>query len=126
MDRLEFDLWRNGLFNFTRSYFATHSTNLPKGWMPDENVLVDLHGYLLKQGTTFTEAQFTQDRDWIKRYLAREMYITAFNLDESDRMFAQTDPELAKAVEAMPKASVLLESARKIIVQRMNAQRPPR
>jgi carboxyl-terminal processing protease len=94
--------------------------------MPDENVLVDLHGYLLKQGTAFTEAQFTQDRDWIKRYLAREMYITAFNLDESDRMFAQTDPELAKAIEAMPKASALLESARKIIVQRMNAQRPPR
>ena len=126
IDRLEFDLGRNGLFNFTRSYFATHSTNLPKGWMPDENVLVDLHGYLLKQGTAFTEAQFTQDRDWIKRYLAREMYITAFNLDESDRMFAQTDPELAKAIEAMPKASALLESARKIIVQRMNAQRPPR
>ncbi len=63
-----------------------------------------------------------QDRDWITRYLAREMYITAFNIDESDRVFAQTDPEVAKAVDAMPKANALLESTKKIIVERMNAQ----
>jgi carboxyl-terminal processing protease len=54
------------------------------------------------------------------------MYITAFNLDESDRIFAQTDPEVAKAIDAMPKADALLESAKKIIVERMNAQHQQR
>jgi carboxyl-terminal processing protease len=67
-----------------------------------------------------------QDRDWIMRYLAREMYITAFNIDESDRVFAQTDPEVAKAVDAMPKANALLESTKKILVERMNAQHQAR
>ena len=66
---------------------------------------------------------FTKHHDWIRRYLAKEMYTTAFNVDESDAMFSRTDPEVEKAVDTMPKASALLESARKIIVQRMNGQR---
>ena len=72
---------------------------LPKGWMPDEQSLTELHDYLQKHGTEFTEAEFTKDHDWIKRYLAKEMYTTAFNVDESDAMFARTDPEVEKAVE---------------------------
>jgi hypothetical protein len=37
-------------------------------------------------------------------------------------MFARTDPEVEKAIEMMPKASALLESAKKIIAQRVAAQ----
>ena len=105
LDILEGELLRGALFSFTRDYFAKHSsTNLPKGWMPDASVVEDLHDYLLKRGAKFTEAEFTKDHAWIRRYLAREMYIYAFGEDESDQMFAKTDPEVAKAVEAMPRA----------------------
>jgi carboxyl-terminal processing protease len=90
--------------------------------MPDTAFLEEFHDYLLQHGTNFTESEFIQDRDWITRHLAREMYITAFNINESDRIFAQTDPEVAKAVDAMPKANALLETTKKIIVERMNAQ----
>jgi carboxyl-terminal processing protease len=121
MDRFELELFRSGLFNFTRAYFAKHPATVPKGWMPDEQVVEELHEFLLKNHVTFTEAEFTADHDWIKRYLAKEMYIHAFNVDESDRIFAQTDPEVQRAVDAMPKAQALVEGARKIAVQRMNA-----
>jgi carboxyl-terminal processing protease len=94
--------------------------------MPDTALLEEFHDYLLQHGTSFTETEFMQDRDWITRYLAREMYITAFNIDESDRVFAQTDPEVLKAVDAMPKANALLENTKKIIVERMNAQHQQR
>jgi carboxyl-terminal processing protease len=94
--------------------------------MPDTAFLEEFHDYLLKHGTNFAESEFVQDRDWIARYLAREMYITAFNLDESDRIFSQTDPEVAKAIDAMPKANALLESTKKIIVERRNAQQQQR
>ena len=52
------------------------------------------------------------------------MYIYAFGEDESNRMFAKTDPEVAKAVEAMPRAEALAQTARKVIVQRMNGLQP--
>jgi carboxyl-terminal processing protease len=125
-DRLQVELFRSGLFNFTRSYFASHSASLPKGWMPDDAILAELYAYLKKQGTNFTDADFTKDRDWIKRYLAKEMYTTAFNVDESDMMFSKTDPEVERAVALMPKSSALIENAKKIVVQRMTSQPPPR
>jgi carboxyl-terminal processing protease len=125
LDKLQVELFRSGLFNFTRSYFASHSANLSKGWMPDEVVLTELYAYLKKQGTNFTDGDFTKDRDWIKRYLAKEMYTTAFNVDESDLMFARTDPEVDRAIELLPKAGALLETAKKVTQQRIAGQIKP-
>ncbi|HXK01771.1 MAG TPA: S41 family peptidase [Verrucomicrobiae bacterium] len=127
LDRLQAELFRFGLFDFTRWYFGSHPTNLSKGWMPDSEVLSQLEDYMQRRavekgGASFSAADFVKDRDWIRRYLAKEMYTTAFNVDESDAMFARTDPEVAKAVDDMSKASALLESAKKIVVQRMKAQ----
>ena len=119
LDRFQIELFRSGLFNFTRSWFAKHRDPLPKGWMPNEQVLEELHEYLLTNKVTFTEAEWTKHRDWIRRHLAKEMYIHAFNVDESDRLFVQTDPEVARAIEAMPKAAALVDQARKIADQRM-------
>ena len=42
LDRFQVELTANGLFNFTRSYFGTHPATLPKGWMPDDNVISEL------------------------------------------------------------------------------------
>jgi carboxyl-terminal processing protease len=120
LDAFETELTRkSAFFNFTRHYFATHDTNLPRGWMPDETTLTDFHDYLLDQHYDFEEKDFTLDHDWLKRGLAVEMYITAFNKDESDRIMALTDPEVQKAVEAMPHARALLDSAKKVLAQRM-------
>jgi carboxyl-terminal processing protease len=118
MDALQSQLYRNGLFSFTGNYFASHSIKLPDGWMPDAQVIKDLHDYLLKNKYTFTEAEWTAKQDWIKRYLTKEMYVWAFNKDASDRVFAQMDPEVAQAIDALPKAATLAASARKIIGQR--------
>ena len=123
LDRFQVELFRNGLFNFTRSYFGTHPATLPKGWMPDDQLVSEVKTYLRSHGTVFTDAEFAKHRDWIKRYLSKEMYTSAFNVDESDAMFARTDPEVEKAVEMMPKASALSDTAKKIIVQRTNSQR---
>jgi carboxyl-terminal processing protease len=119
MDRLQSQLYRNGLFSFTRTYFVSHSSHVAAGWMPDGQVLDDLHDYLLKNSYKFTETEWAMDRDWIKRYLTKEMYVWAFNKDESDRVFAQMDPEVAQAVDALPKAATLAENARKIVGQRV-------
>jgi carboxyl-terminal processing protease len=122
LDGLESQLFRSGLFDFTRVYFARHSTALPKGWMPDEATLNELRAYLAKNGKVFSDGDFHKDTEWIKRYLAKEMYIYAFNVDESDRVFAMTDPEVDLAVKALPQATALSQNARRVIVQRMGNQ----
>jgi carboxyl-terminal processing protease len=117
-DRLELALDRLGLFSFTRAYFAAHPAKLPQGWLPGNDLIEELHDYLLAHGYQFSEAEFTRDHDWIKRNLAREMYIWAFNVDESDRIFAMTDPEVAQALDALPQASALLDKGRVVVESR--------
>jgi carboxyl-terminal processing protease len=119
MDKLEGELVRSGFFTFTRQYFSKHSAQLPKGWMPDNEVMEQLHDFLINKGVQFTEAEWAKDQAWIKRYLAREMYIHAFDVDASDRMFAMTDPEVERAIEALPKAQALVQGARKAAKERM-------
>jgi carboxyl-terminal processing protease len=122
-DALEAQLFRTGLFDFTRGYFAGHPPpTLPPGWMPDDAVLRQLHDFLVRRQYRFQESRFQEDRPWIARYLAREMYIYAFNVDQSDRVFAMTDPEVQRAVDAMPRAASLVEAARKTTLQRMRGQ----
>jgi carboxyl-terminal processing protease len=118
MDHLEAQLYRTGLFGFTRSYFAGHPPKLPAGWMPDAAALDQLRRYLRDNGYQFSDGNFTADEEWIRRYLAKEMYVFAFNVDESDKVFAKTDPEVLQAAASMPKAQALMESAKKALARR--------
>ncbi len=106
-------------FNFSKRYFGSHEAKLPKNWAPDQNIMNDFHEFLLNEKFQFTEAEFAENNDWIKRFLRKEMYITAFSADEANRIKVETDPMVEKAVEALPKAKALLETAKRVIVQRM-------
>jgi hypothetical protein len=66
--------------------------------------------------------EFTENHQWIKDQLKREMYITAFSYEESQRVAIEQDPAVQKAIEALPKAKALVDSAKKQMVQRMNGQ----
>jgi hypothetical protein len=52
------------------------------------------------------------------------MYITAFSQDESQRVAIEQDPEVLKAIDSMPKAKALVDTAKKLLVQRMTGQDP--
>jgi carboxyl-terminal processing protease len=120
LDHFETDLYRKyAFFNFVKHYFGNKEAKLPKGWTPDEEILNQFHDYILHEDFKFTEAEFTQDHDWIKLYLQREMYITAFSWDEGRRVAIETDPMVQKAVDAMPKAKALLDTSKRILAERM-------
>ena len=99
---------------------------LPKVWQPDAATMNDFHQFLLKEGVPFTEAEFAENHDWLKQQLRREMYITAFGVDESTKIGVETDPIVLKAVDSLDQAKALQENARKLIVQRMQQQKANR
>ena len=108
--------------NFSSKWFNAHGTKLPAGWSPDENLIKEFHEFLSKNNVTFTDAEFNENHQWIKDQLKREMYITAFSYEESQRVAIEQDPAVQKAIEALPKAKALVESAKKQMVMRMNGQ----
>ena len=101
-------LRRNGFFDFSNHYFSTNSTKLPAGWVPDEGILDQFHDYLMKQGVKFSEADWTRDHDWVRKQLRKQMYVTAFSFEDSEKVAVEQDPEVAKAIEVLPQASDLL------------------
>ncbi len=107
-------------FNFSKRYFGAHDVKLAPNWTPDQNILNEFHAFLLKEGFVFTEAEFAENNDWTKRYLRVEMYITAFSADEARRITVETDPMVEKGVDSLPKAKALLETAKRVIVQRLS------
>ncbi len=113
LDAFELNVIRkNAFFNYSAHYFAGHDVKLAKGWVPAEEVLNDFHDYLMKQDVTFTEADWTKDHSWLRDGLRQEMYITAFSYEDSQKVQYEQDPEVAKAIDAMPKAARLLAESK--------------
>ncbi len=109
LDLFEINVMRkNAFFDFSAYYFSNHDTKLPQGWIPDEAVLNDFHDYLMKQGVEFTEADWTRDHSWMRDQLRSELYITAFSYEEHQKIDVEQDPEVQKAIDAMPQAAHLL------------------
>ena len=96
---------------------------MPAGWELSQQILNDFHAALLKDKLDFTEAEWAENNDWIKQTLKREIYLTAFGTEESRKLGVEHDPMIIKAIEVMPKAKQLLDSAKKLIVQRTGAAR---
>lgn len=119
LNRFQIDLLRQfAFFNFTAKYFGANSAALPKNWEPDQGVQNEFHRFLLDSAISFTEADFTQNHEWVQAQLKREMYAYAFSVDDANRIVIETDPETAKAIESMPKARALLQTAKKVIARR--------
>ncbi len=66
----------------------------------------------MKQGVQFTEADWTRDHAWMRDTLRTEMYVTAFSYEDSQKVAVEQDPEIQKAIEAMPKAANLLAESK--------------
>jgi carboxyl-terminal processing protease len=107
-------------FNFSAKWFgARNQAKLPKGWEPDASVVNEFHEYLLKEKTSFTDAEWTENRTWIQQQLKREMYASGFSYEDSQRVAIETDPMVGKAIDAMPEARALLDKSKKLIVERI-------
>jgi carboxyl-terminal processing protease len=123
LNKFQIEMLRKyAIFNFSSKYFAGRDTKLPAGWSPDEKLVNEFHDFLLKTKAEFTEMEFTENHQWIRDQLKREMYITAFSYEESQRVAIEQDPAVQKAIEALPKAKALVDSAKKQMVKRMNGQ----
>jgi len=111
-------LRKSSFFNFAAKFFGGKEAKLPsKEWVPDTATMNEFHDFLLKEGTQFTEAEFAENNDWVRQQLRRELFITAFGVEDARKINVENDPVVLKGLEAMPKAKALLDGSKKMIVQ---------
>jgi carboxyl-terminal processing protease len=105
-------------YRFANVYFGTQKPVLPTGWQPDEPTVDRFRKFLKDQGVTFTDAEFNDNLDWVKRSIRWEFYFRAFDQATANRAQWADDPEVNKAIESMPKAKSLLSQAEKVYAMR--------
>jgi len=106
-----------GVGGFTRFYMGTRPT-ITKSFEVDDTVMRDLRSYMSKHNVRYTEPDIAENLDWIKRKIKQEVFLSAFGQQEGFKVQLEADPQLQKAVEAIPQARALYENARKIVAQR--------
>jgi len=104
---------------YTNHYLNLHPTVVDERWQPDDAMVDDFRDYLRQHGFTFTKAEFARHAAWIRQRLRQAVLRTVFGLDETPRVLLATDATVQRALDAMPKAQTLLESAGRV---RLNVQ----
>src|ERR1700726_3609531 len=106
-----------GVGGFTRYYLGTRPT-ITKSFEVDDAVMKSFRDYLAKHNVHYTEPELAENQDWIKRKIKQEIFMSAFGQQEGFKVLLEADPQVQKAVDAVPQARALYQNARKIVAQR--------
>jgi carboxyl-terminal processing protease len=125
LTKFQEEMYRNDVFfpgeqgvgSFTRYFLGTKPVITPH-FDVDDKVVKDFRDYLAKHNIRYTEPDFTENQDWLKRKIKQEVFMSNYGTQEGFKVLLEADPQVQKAVEAIPQARALYENARKIIAQR--------
>jgi carboxyl-terminal processing protease len=106
-----------GVGGFTR-YFLGTRPSITHSFEVDDKVVKDFRDYLAKHNIHYTEPEFAENQDWVKRKIKQEVFMSNFGTQEGFKVLLEADPQVQKAVEAIPQARALYENARKVVAQR--------
>jgi len=77
--------------------------------------------FLTKHNVRYTEPDMSENLDWVKRKIKQEAFMSAYGTQEGFKVLLEADPQVQRAVEALPQARALYENARKVVAQRSGA-----
>jgi carboxyl-terminal processing protease len=105
---------------FTLHYLATRPV-ITKDFEAGDAQIVDFRKFLTSHNIRYTEPEFAENLDWVKRKIKQEVFVSTFDQQEGFKVQLEADPQLQKAIEAVPQARALYENVRKIMAERAGA-----
>ncbi len=123
--KLQEEMFRNDVFfpqeqgvgGFTRYFLGTRPV-ISHSFEVDDKVMKEFRDYLAKHNIHYTEPEFAENQDWIKRKIKQEVFMSNYGTQEGFKVLLEADPQVQKAMEAIPQARALYENARKVVAQR--------
>ncbi len=110
-------LWRtSSLQTFAQDYTLKHP-DLEPGWEATEQIVEEFRQFLYIEKVEFKEADFSENTDYISRMLKREVYVSAYDLAEGERVKHTLDPDVQEAIKLLPEAKDLLKSSGRLIAR---------
>jgi carboxyl-terminal processing protease len=113
-------LQKYAFFNFAKHYVISHK--VAENFQVDDAVMQEFRKFLDSQQIPFTEAELSENNDWVRSNIKAELFVNEFGQQEGLKVHTETDPAVEKALELLPKAKELADTAKKTIAQRSNAR----
>lgn len=74
--------------------------------------------HLTKRGIEFTEKDFQENRDYIKRAIKYEVFYNRLGVADAGRVLLEGDPQVNKALDLIPEAKELASKARRQVADK--------
>ncbi len=113
-------LRKYAFFNFSKHYSISHK--IDKSFQVDDGVMQEFRNFLSDAKLPFTEKDLAENNDWVRSSIKSELFVGAFGQQEGMRVQAESDLNVLKALELMPKAKELADNARKTIAEHNQAR----
>jgi len=112
-------LMQDAFYHFAEVYFGTKKPVLPsESWTPDTDTMNRFKEFLTSKQVAFTDAEFTDNNNWMSDRIRYEFLFRAFNKKVANQAAHQTDAEVLAAIDNMPKAESLLKESNKAYAMR--------
>jgi carboxyl-terminal processing protease len=131
LNKFQETLYRNEVFfpgeqgvgGFTRSFLGT-KPSVTHSFEVDDHVIKEFRDYLSKHNVKYSETEYSENLDWMKRKIKQEVFMSAYGTQEGFKVLLEADPQVQKAVDSIPQARALYENARKVVAQRNGVAAP--
>jgi carboxyl-terminal processing protease len=107
-------------FNFAKHYLI--SKHIDKNFQVDDSVLQEFRKFMDSQKIEFTEKDLIEANDWVRANIKAEIFTSEFGQEQGQRVRAEADPQVLKALDYLPKAKELAENAHRVIAERAQAR----
>jgi carboxyl-terminal processing protease len=131
LNKFQESLYRNEVFfpgeqgvgGFTRSFLGS-KPSVTHSFEVDDHVIKEFKDYLSKHNVKYSETEYSENVDWMKRKIKQEVFMSAYGTQEGFKVLLEADPQVQKAVDSIPQARALYENARKVVAQRNGVAAP--
>ena len=113
--------FKGSVGSFTTFFMASRPT-ITKDFVVDDAVMNQFRQAMDKEKISYTEPDIAANLDWIKRQIKKEVFLSVFGLQQGYQVELEDDPQVLKAIEAIPQAKALYQNVRRTTAQRTGGQ----
>ena len=108
---------RFAFFTFGREFLGKNPP-VDSSFQASDALLAEFKQHITKRGIDFTDKDFQDNKDYLKRMIRYEVIYNKFGVSEASKVLLDGDPQVVKAVDLIPEAKDLASKARRQLAEK--------
>jgi len=105
------------IYTFVRDFLSKNPA-LDQSFQVSDALMDQFKQHITKRGIEFTEKDFQDNKDAIKRQIKYEIFYNRFGVADAGRVALEGDPQVMKALDLIPEAKDLASKARRQLAEK--------